>query len=82
MHGELKTYQLMEEEGITDREMMAVINKRPAPVKTLGQNAKRAKQALETARIYKQIGFVGLEIQTTLNYEPRYQAKQAKAGSQ
>lgn len=33
---------------------------------------KRVEEALETARIYKQIGFVRREMKNTLAYEPRY----------
>jgi ArpU family phage transcriptional regulator len=41
---------------------------------------KRVEEALKTARIYKQIGFVRREIQTTPNYEPRYHGQTNKIG--
>jgi ArpU family phage transcriptional regulator len=33
---------------------------------------KRVEEALETARVYKQIGFVRREIKTTMSYDPRF----------
>jgi len=45
------------------------------------ETQRRVEEALETARIYKQIGFVRREISNTPNYEPRYHGQTNKTSA-
>lgn len=45
------------------------------------ETQRRVEEALETARIYKQIGFVRREISNTPNYEPRFHGQTNKTSA-
>ncbi|MGQ7279986.1 ArpU family phage packaging/lysis transcriptional regulator [Brevibacillus thermoruber] len=45
------------------------------------ETQRRIEEALETARIYKQIGFVQREISNTLSYEPRFHGQTNKTSA-
>lgn len=45
------------------------------------ETQKRVEEALETARIYKQIGFVRRELSNTPSYEPRFHGQTNKTSA-
>jgi len=45
------------------------------------ETQRRVEEALETVRIYKQIGFVRREISNTPNYEPRFHGRTNKTSA-